>query len=122
MQRHLGPLTAFLESEWTVYRFWEGPPAEAQGQIRALVVAGEFPLDKALIESLPALQLIACFTSGYDRIDTDWCRARGLPVTHAPGLNAEDVADHALGLIISAWRGIVAGDALVRSGAWAPTA
>ena len=62
MQRHLAPLTAFLESEWTVYRFWEGPPAEAQGQIRALVVAGELPLDKALIESLPALQLIACFT------------------------------------------------------------
>jgi hypothetical protein len=35
MQRHLAPLTAFLESEYTVYRFWEGPPPEAQGQIRA---------------------------------------------------------------------------------------
>ena len=118
MQRHLGPLTAFLESEWTVYRFWEGPPAEAQGQIRALVVAGEFPLDKALIESLPALQLIACFTSGYDRIDTDWCRARGLPVTHAPGVNHEDVADHATGLILAARRQIAAGDRALRAGGW----
>ncbi|MEY4241774.1 MAG: hypothetical protein RJA14_1470, partial [Pseudomonadota bacterium] len=34
MQRHLAPLTAFLESQYTVYRFWEGPPAEVQGQIR----------------------------------------------------------------------------------------
>jgi lactate dehydrogenase-like 2-hydroxyacid dehydrogenase len=118
MQRHLAPLTAFLESEWTVYRFWEGPPAEAQGQIRALVVAGEFPLDKALIESLPALQLIACFTSGYDGIDVDWCRARGLPVSHAPGVNHEDVADHALGLIIAARRQITAGDRAVRGGGW----
>ena len=59
MQRHLAPLTAFLESQWTVYRFWEGPPLEAQAEIRALVVAGEFPLDKALIEQLPRLQLIA---------------------------------------------------------------
>ena len=64
MQRHLAPLTAFLESAYTVYRFWEGPPAEAEGQIRALVVAGEFELDKALIERLPNLELIACFTSG----------------------------------------------------------
>ena len=118
MQRHLAPLTAFLESEYTVYRFWEGPPAEAQGQVRALVVAGEFPLDKALIESLPALSLIACFTSGYDGIDVDWCQARGLPVTHAPGVNHEDVADHALGLILAARRQIAAGDRALRAGDW----
>ena len=118
MQRHLAPLTAFLESDYTVYRFWEGPPAEVQGQIRALVVAGEFPLDKALIESLPALSLIACFTSGYDGIDVDWCRARGLPVTHAPGVNHEDVADHALGLILAARRQIAAGDRALRAGEW----
>ena len=84
MQPHLAPLTAFLESAYTVYRFWEGPPVEAQNEIRALIVAGEFPLDKHLIESLPALQLIACFTSGYDGIDVDWCRARGLQRPRLP--------------------------------------
>ncbi|WP_332640557.1 2-hydroxyacid dehydrogenase [Brevundimonas sp.] len=118
MQRHLAPLTAFLESQWTVYRFWEGPPLETQAEIRALIVAGEFPLDKALIEQLPKLQLIACFTSGYDRIDTEWCKARGLPVTHAPGVNHEDVADHAIGLIIAARRQIAAGDRAFRAGEW----
>lgn len=120
MQRHLAPLTAFLESQWTVYRFWEGPPAEAEGQIRALVTAGEFALDKALIERLPKLQLIACFTAGYDGIDVDWCRARGLPVTHAPGVNHEDVADHALGLILAARRRIADGDRSLRAGGWTP--
>lgn len=118
MQRHLAPLTAFLESAWDVYRFWEGPPLEAEHDIRALVVAGEFPLDKHLIESLPNLQLIACFTSGYDRIDVAWCRARGLAVTHAPGVNHEDVADHALGLILAARRQIAAGDRALRAGEW----
>ena len=118
MQRHLAPLTGFLESEWTVYRFWEGPPVEAQAEIRALVVAGEFPLDKHLIETLPRLQLIACFTSGHDGIDVDWCRARGLPVSHAPGVNHEDVADHALGLILAARRQILVGDRGLRAGGW----
>jgi len=118
MQRHLAPLTAFLDNAYDVYRFWEGPPLEAEHDIRALVVAGEFPLDKHLIESLPNLQLIACFTSGYDRIDVPWCRARGLAVTHAPGVNHEDVADHAIGLVLAARRRIVAGDQALRAGGW----
>ncbi len=118
MQRHLAPLTAFLESAYTVHRFWEGPPVEAAHAIRALVVAGEFALDKALIESLPNLGLIACFTSGYDGIDVDWARGRGLQVTHAPGVNHEDVADHALGLILGFQRQIVSGDRAVRAGEW----
>lgn len=118
MQRHLAPLTPFLEGAYTVYRFWEGPPVEAQADIRALVVAGEFPLDKHLIESLPNLQLIACFTSGYDGIDVEWCKARGLPVTHAPGVNHEDVADQAIGLILAARRQIAAGDRGLRAGGW----
>lgn len=118
MQRHLAPLTAFLESAYTVHRFWEGPPVEAAPAIRALVVAGEFELDKHLIESLPNLGLIACFTSGYDGIDVAWARARGLQVTHAPGVNHEDVADHALGLILGSRREIVPGDRAVRGGGW----
>ncbi len=118
MQRHLAPLSPILQSAYDVYRFWEGPPIEAAHDIRALIVAGEAPLDKGLIERLPALDLIACFTSGYDGIDIDWCRERGLPVTHAPGVNHEDVADHALGLILAARRQIVSGDRQVRSGGW----
>lgn len=118
MQRHLAPLSAFLESAYDVYRFWEGPPVEAAQDIRALVVAGEFELDKGLIERLPNLSLIACFTAGYEGIDVDWCRARGLAVTHAPGVNHEDVADHAIGLILAARRQITEGDRMVRAGAW----
>jgi lactate dehydrogenase-like 2-hydroxyacid dehydrogenase len=67
MQRHLAPLSGFLESAYDVYRFWEGPPIEAAHDIRAMVVAGEAPLDKALIERLPNLDLVACFTSGYEQ-------------------------------------------------------
>jgi lactate dehydrogenase-like 2-hydroxyacid dehydrogenase len=118
VQRHLAPLTAFLEGRYDVYRLWEAPPVEASGDIGALIVAGEYPLDRRLVESLPSLRLIACFTSGYDGIDVDWCRSRGLAVSHAPGVNHEDVADHALGLILAARRRITEGDRLVRTGGW----
>ena len=121
VQRHLAPLTAVLESRYVVYRFWEGPPSDAAHAIRAMILAGEFALDKHLIESLPELGLLACFGSGYDGIDMAWVKARGLQVSHAPAVNHEDVADHALGLIIGARRQIVSGDRALRAGEWTPT-
>lgn len=118
VQPHLGPVGGFLEPLYGVYRLWEGPPIEAEHDIGAVIVAGEFPLDTALIERLPNLRLVACFTSGYDGIDVDWCRARGLAVSHAPGVNHEDVADHAIGLILAARRRIAEGDRALRTGGW----
>jgi len=117
---HLGPIAPFLDGAYDVHRLWEGPPVEAEALIEAVVVAGEFPLDPALIDRLPKLRHVACFTAGYDGIDPAWCRARGLEVTHAPGVNHEDVADHAIGLILAAHRRIASGDADVRAGRWTP--
>jgi lactate dehydrogenase-like 2-hydroxyacid dehydrogenase len=118
MPRHLAPLSPFLESAYRVFRLWESPPVEATDDVFAVVVAGEDPLDKAVLEHLPNLKLVACFTSGYDGVDLDWCEARGLPVTHAPAVNHEDVADHALGLILASARRLVDGHRRVTTGDW----
>ncbi|HSZ52027.1 MAG TPA: 2-hydroxyacid dehydrogenase [Caulobacteraceae bacterium] len=122
MQPHLAMLGPFLEEHFTVWRFWEHPPIEARDTIEAMVVAGEFPVDKPLAEGLPRLTLISCFTVGYDGVDLAWARARGLKVTHSPHVNHEDVADHAMGLILGAWRRIAEGDRQLRAGEWKPTA
>ena len=121
VQPHLAPIAALLEADFTVWRLWQGPPLEASDTIGAIVVAGEFPVDRTLVESLPKLGLIACFTAGYDGIDVAWAKARGLQVSHSPGVNHEDVADQALGLLLAAWRGLVEGHAIVREGRWHPT-
>lgn len=117
--RALAPVAPFLESAYRVFRLWEGPPIEATDDITAVVVAGEVALDMAVLEHLPNLKHVACFTSGYDGLDVEWCRARGLVVTHAPAVNHEDVADHALALMLAARRRVVDGDRIVRSGSWA---
>jgi lactate dehydrogenase-like 2-hydroxyacid dehydrogenase len=118
VQPHLAPVAAFLAPVCDVFSLAERPPLEATARIRALVVAGEFELDKSLVQSLPNLGLIACFTAGYDGIDVAWARSLGLEVTHAPNVNDEDVADHALGLIIASVRRIADGDRQVRAGEW----
>jgi lactate dehydrogenase-like 2-hydroxyacid dehydrogenase len=121
VQPHLAPIAALLEDDFIVWRLWQGPPLEASQTIGALVVAGEFPLDRALVERLPRLGLIACFTAGYDGVDLAWAAERRLKVSHSPGVNHDDVADQAIGLMLAAWRGLVEGDAIVREGRWRPT-
>jgi len=117
-QSYLGPVAGLLAAMYEVHFAWAEIPDEALARIEAVVVAGEQPLDKPLLARLPALKLIAVFTSGYDGVDLAWARERGLIVTHAANVNAEDVADHALGLILAARRRIVEGDRMIRAGLW----
>jgi lactate dehydrogenase-like 2-hydroxyacid dehydrogenase len=121
VQPHLAPIGVMLEADFTVWRLWQGPPLEASHTIGAIVVAGEFPVDRTLVEGLPKLGLIACFTAGYDGVDLAWASERGLKVSHSPGVNHEDVADQAIGLMLAAWRGLIEGHAIVREGRWRPT-
>lgn len=87
-------------------------------EVECIVEAGEVPLPPELLLGLPKLKLIACVSVGYDGVDVPWCRAHGIEVTHAPGLNAADVADFAIGMMIAAYRGIVEGDRYIRAGEW----
>ena len=102
---------------YRVVRRWDMAETD-KAEVRAIVHAGEIPLEPDFLTSLPALELIACVSVGYDGVDVPWCRANGLEVTHADGLNAEDVADHAIGLLVGAWRNIAMGDRLIREGRW----
>jgi lactate dehydrogenase-like 2-hydroxyacid dehydrogenase len=107
----------FHEGGLATARAWE-LTQEQRGRVRAIVHAGEAVLTPTELEALPNLGLIACVSVGYDGVDVDWCRARGIAVTHARGLNAEDVADHAMGLMLGAWRDIPTFDRKVKDGRW----
>lgn len=119
----LMPLQPLLESAYTVHRLWDYPDRmaflEGPGRsVQAIVHAGEMALSRDMLTEMPRLGLIACVSVGYDGVDVPWCKAHGVAVTHSTGLNAADVADHAVGLVLGAWRGIVEGDQRLRSGRW----
>lgn len=116
--RHLGGLAGVLAAAYTVYCLWESPPLEAERDVRAIVTAGDIPLDTQILDRLPNLGLIACFTVGYEGVDVEDARRRGLQMSYAPGANHEDVADHALALLLAGRRQIVSGDRRVRGGDW----
>jgi lactate dehydrogenase-like 2-hydroxyacid dehydrogenase len=119
----LMPMQPLLEGAYTVHRLWDYPDhlafLDGPGRsVRAIVHAGELTLQRDMLSDMPQLGLIACVSVGYDGVDVPWCKAHGISVTHSTGLNAGDVADHAVGLTLAAWRGIVEGDQRLRGGHW----
>jgi lactate dehydrogenase-like 2-hydroxyacid dehydrogenase len=117
-QPHLAAVAALLAGHYAVLLLWDDPTDAQLADVRAIIVAGEFAVDRALVDRMPKLGLIACFTVGYDGIDVAWATTRGLLVSHAQDANDEDVADHAIGLIVGHRRAIVSGDRMLRAGEW----
>jgi hydroxypyruvate reductase len=117
-QPHLGLILSTLKEHYDVLSLWEEKDRPRLAEVTALVMAGEFLLSPELIDALPKLGLIACFTVGYDGVDVAAARARGFQVSHAHDANHEDVADHTIGLILAQRRRIVDGDRMLRAGEW----
>ena len=114
----LSPLLPILEARYEVAPLWEKQGATRMAEARALIWAGEFPLSAALLDAMPRLGLIACFTVGYDGVDLKLAHERDIAVSHGGDANAEDVADHAMGLMLGHRRRIVEGDRHLRAGLW----
>ncbi len=99
------------------------PESEPQLQALAphivgLAGGGESVIPGALLAQLPALKVVSIFGVGYDGVDVATALARGVPVTHTPGVLTDDVADLALGLVLSVARQIPLADQHVRQGLW----
>lgn len=94
-----------------------GLTADAAAGIEVIVSDGD-TLDTTLVEALPNLKLVACFSTGYAGIDFQHLRSRGIALTTAGGVNAHDVADHAVALLLAWWHRIPAADGNVRAGKW----
>ena len=113
-----------LDDTYVVHRLWEAPDraallAEHGSRIRGIATNGSAGAGAALLDELPALEIISCFGVGVDAIDLASAARRGIAVTTTPGVLVEDVADQALALLLAVSRNIVAADRHVREGKWA---
>ncbi|GAY23515.1 D-3-phosphoglycerate dehydrogenase [Sphingobium fuliginis] len=93
-------------------------PPEAR-EARALVSFGSVGASAAIMDALPKLEMIGLFSVGYDKVDVDHARAKGIRVTNTPDVLTDDVADLAVGLLYATVRNIAANDRMVRAGDWA---
>jgi lactate dehydrogenase-like 2-hydroxyacid dehydrogenase len=91
---------------------------ELKARIMAIATEANRGATRALISSLPKLEIISCFGVGVDGIDLAAARERAIPVTNTPGVMTDECADLAIGMMLASARQIVFADRYVRSGEW----
>jgi D-3-phosphoglycerate dehydrogenase len=95
---------------------------EPQDDVVATLTMLEPRVGEELFAQLPALRVVGTATVGFDQIDVDAAEARGIAVVSVPDYCTQEVADHALGLVLAMARGIVVLDRDVAAGGWSSKA
>jgi lactate dehydrogenase-like 2-hydroxyacid dehydrogenase len=114
---------ATLESEFAVHKLFEAPDRESflknlKDRVRGIASFGHLPVDGALMDALPKLEIIANFGVGVDQINLDDAKKRGIIVTNTPDVLNECVADTAIALALSTLRKLPQCEAYLRAGQW----
>ena len=71
-----------------------------------IVVTGGFSTNKQFLKNFKNLKIVSVFGVGYDGVDLNFCKKNNIMVTNTPKVLTKDVADLALGLMISLSRKI----------------
>ena len=97
------------------------PEAEFPAAIRTAdaVYPKSVRMTEALVATLERCQVIASNGVGVDHIAVAAATSRGIPVTNVPHVFIEEVAEHAMALLLAAHRRVIEQDRLVRDGRWA---
>jgi D-3-phosphoglycerate dehydrogenase len=98
-------------------------PADEDGFVKFArdadaVYAKGLRFTKRVIDGLERCKLIALASVGVDSVDVVAATARGIPVTNCPHTFIEEVADHAMALLLAGHRRIIEQDRMVREGRW----
>jgi glyoxylate reductase len=105
---------------------WPGTGKPGPADLAALapgasgvLALGNDPVDGALMDAAgPSLRVIALASMGFDNVDRAAAAARGIVVTHTPGVLAETTADLTFALILTARRRLGAAAASLAEGSW----
>jgi lactate dehydrogenase-like 2-hydroxyacid dehydrogenase len=114
------------EAAFEVHRYWEAPDRAALlkrvGPDVQAICTGSITgvkTDEAMIAACPSLKIISNFGVGYESVDVPAAARRGVVVTNTPDVLTEEVADTALGLLLSTVRELYKAEKWLRDGHWA---
>ncbi|MEM7319233.1 MAG: 2-hydroxyacid dehydrogenase, partial [Pseudomonadota bacterium] len=67
----------------------------------------------------PNLEVISVYGVGFDAVDLEICKPRGIRVTNTPDVLTQDVADLGVAMMLCQSRGMIGAESWVRDGSWA---
>ena len=83
-----------------------------------VVLSNKVPLDADVLAELPDLKLISVLATGYNNVDLDAARERGIVVCNVPAYSSASVAQHTVALLLELCHQCGAHNASVQAGDW----
>lgn len=107
-----------FEHQWEEHAV--SAPDEVVNRLEGATIAitNKVPLRADTLAKLPRLKLIAVAATGYDVIDTAYCKARGIAVANIRDYATHTVPEHTFALILALRRNLIAYREDVRRGRW----
>lgn len=84
-----------------------------------IVVANKNPINEASLKDAKNVKLVCQFATGYDNVDTAYCKSRGIRVVNVRNYSTAAVAQHTIALALSVLENLPYYDEYVKSGAYA---
>lgn len=83
-----------------------------------IVLVNKTPLPASVIEACPSIRMIGMLATGYNIVDVDCARKRGIPVCNVPCYSTNSVAQFAIALLLEVCHHCGRHNVLVHEGAW----
>lgn len=113
-----------LDAAFQMHRYFEATDKTAfldrvGPNVRGIATRGELGANAAMIAACPNLEVISVYGVGFDAVDLNACRPRGIRVTNTPDVLTNDVADLGVAMMLAQSRGVIGAESWVRDGSWA---
>lgn len=83
-----------------------------------IVVANKNPLNESTMANAKNVKLVCQFATGYDNVDIEYCKKRGIRVANVRNYSTAAVAQHTIALALSVLENLPYYDEYVKSGAY----
>ena len=90
----------------------------AQAKDADAIIGRGVRLTPKTLAALEKCKVIAGSGVGFDYVDVPAATRAGIVVTNVPDVFIEEVADHAMTLLLACWRRLITQDRIVREGRW----
>lgn len=83
-----------------------------------VVFVNKVVLSREVIEACPSIKFIGVLATGYNIVDIDAARERGIPVCNVPGYSSSSVTQHTMALILDIASAVGLHDSAIKNGEW----
>lgn len=105
--------------EMTVYPNTTAVDVKEKIKDAEIIVANKAPLNEDTLKDAPDVKLICEFATGYDNVDINYCKSRGIKVANIVNYSTDAVAQHTFALCFYVLEKLHHYDNYVKSGAYA---